>query len=83
MQKEEIIHRISKVIDDYLEDNISMDEKIFSKSKMDSLDILIIIVEIEEEFGIEIPDSLIEEIATEELSIEGLADKLMSKYELA
>ena len=83
MQKEEIIHRISKVIDDYLEDNISMDEKIFSKSKMDSLDMLIIIVEIEEEFGIEIPDSLIEEIATEELSIEGLADKLMSKYELA
>lgn len=83
MQKEEIIHRISKVIDDYLEDNISMDEKIFSKSKIDSLDMLIIIVEIEEEFGIEIPDSLIEEIATEELSIEGLADKLMSKYELA
>ena len=83
MQKEEIIHRISKIIDDYLEDNISMDKKIFSKSEMDSLDILIIITEIEREFGIEIPDSLIEEIATEELSIEGLADKLMSKYELA
>lgn len=83
MQKEEIIHRISKIVDDCLGDNISMDKKIFSKSEMDSLDILIIIVEIEGEFGIEIPDSLIEEIATEELSIEGLADKLMSKYELA
>ena len=83
MQKEEIIHRISKIVDDCLGDNISTDEKIFSKSEMDSLDILIIITEIEREFGIEVPDDMMEEIAMEQLSIEGVADKLMSKYELA
>lgn len=82
MQKEEIIHKISEIVNDNLGSNVPTDEKIFSKSEMDSLDILVIIVKIEGEFGIEIPDSLLEEIATEELSIEGLADKLMSKYEL-
>lgn len=82
MQKEEVIHRISKIVDDCLGDDISTDEKVFSKSEMDSLDMLTIIMEIENEFSIEVPDSLIEEIAAEELSIEGLADKLMSRYEL-
>lgn len=82
MQKEEVIHRISKIVNSSLGDNVPTDEVIFSKSDMDSLDLLSIIMDIETEFGIEIPDPLIEEIATEELSIEGLADKLMSRYEL-
>lgn len=82
MQKEEVIHRISKIVDDCLGESIPTDEKVFSKSEMDSLDMLSIIMEIEGEFGIEIPDEMIEEIAMEQLSVEGLVDKLMSRYEL-
>lgn len=82
MQKEEVIHRISKIVNDDLGSNVPTDEKIFSKSGMDSLNMLYIIMEIEGEFSIEISDEMIEEIAAEELSIEGLADKLMSRYEL-
>lgn len=82
MQKEEVINTISKIVNYCLGKNIPTNEKVFSKSEIDSLDMLTIIMDIEGEFGIEIPDSLIEEIASEELSIEGLADKLMSRYNL-
>lgn len=82
MQKEEVIKRISKIVNDNLGGTIPTDETVFSKSEMDSLDMLSIIMEVEGEFGIEIPDAVVEEIASEELSVEGLADKLMSRYEL-
>lgn len=82
MQKEEAIEKISKIVNNNLGEDVSTDETIFSKSDIDSLDMLSIIMEIEGEFGIEISDEMIEEITAEELSIEGLADKLMSRYEL-
>lgn len=82
MQKEEVIEKISKIVNFNLEEDVPANEKIFSKSDIDSLDMLSIIMGIEVEFGIEISDDMIEEISAEQLSVEGLADKLISKYEL-
>lgn len=82
MQRKEVIEKISKIVDDNLGYNVPTNEEIFSKSSIDSLDMLSIIMEIEGEFGIEVSDALVEEIATERLSVEGLADKLLSKYEI-
>lgn len=82
MKREEIITEISQIVYHNLGLNVPTDEKIFSSTEIDSLDMLSITMDIESKFNIEIPDDTVIEIVKEEHSIESLADKLIAKYSL-
>lgn len=82
MKKEEIVAKITEIVEDILGDKPEPDEKIFSRGEMDSLDMLMVIVDIENEFNIVISDDEVTKISADELSIDELADRLLKTYKL-
>ena len=82
MQKEEVVSKISGAVEEALGYPVEKDEKVFERGYMDSLDMLSVIMGLEREFNIQISDETVNEIASEGLSIDQLADKLMTMYEL-
>lgn len=82
MQKEEVVSKISAVVEDTLGYPVERDEEVFKAGYMDSLDMLSTIMGLEKEFNISISDETANEFSSEGLSIDQLADKLMSMYEL-
>lgn len=82
MEKKEIIAKITDFAENALGRRPEPDEKIFSKGDMDSLDMLMVIMDIEKEFSIAISDDEVSRISADELSIDELADRLMTTYKL-
>lgn len=83
MKKEEVVEKIrSIVIDNFIMDEVDEDESIFSTSCIDSLDMLIIAMDMEKTFNIEIDDDSLQRIANSGMSINQLADELIQRYGL-
>ena len=73
MNKEEIFEELKKIIVEQLgvnEENITMQASFIDDISADSLDIVELVMNIEEKFDLEIPDSEAEKIATVEDVVE-------------
>ncbi len=73
MNKEEIFEELKKIIVEQLgvnEENITMQASFIDDLSADSLDIVELVMNIEEKFDLEIPDSEAEKIATVEDVVE-------------
>ena len=73
MNKEEIFEELKKIIVEQLgvnEENITMQASFIDNVSADSLDIVELVMNIEEKFDLEIPDSEAEKIATVEDVVE-------------
>jgi len=67
MSKEEILNKVKSIVVDQLGvpgENVKEDATFVDDLSADSLDIVELVMQIEEEFGIEIPDSEAEKIVT-------------------
>ena len=82
MKREEVIAKVSEVVEEALGYGVKNDEKVFSREYMDSLDMLDVVMSIEREFNITIEDDIVNELASKGLSVEELSDELISRYEL-
>ena len=80
MEKKEIVAKITDFAENVLGYRPEPDEKIFSE--IDSLDMLMVIMDIEKEFRISISDDEVSRISADELSIDELADRLITTYKL-
>lgn len=73
MNKEEIFEELKKIIVEQLgvnEENVTMQASFIDDLSADSLDIVELVMNIEEKFDLEIPDSEAEKIATVEDVVE-------------
>lgn len=73
MNKEEIFEKLKKIIVEQLgvnEENVTMQASFIDDLSADSLDIVELVMNIEEKFDLEIPDSEAEKIATVEDVVE-------------
>ena len=73
MNKEEIYEELKKIIVEQLgvnEENVTMQASFIDDLSADSLDIVELVMNIEEKFDLEIPDSEAEKIATVEDVVE-------------
>ena len=82
MKREEVIAKVSEIVEEALGYEVKNDEKVFSREYMDSLDMLDVVMNIEKEFNITIEDDVVNELASKGLSVEELSDELISRYEL-
>ena len=67
MEKEEIFSKVVDVLVEQLgveKENVKKDSEIMTDLGADSLDVVDLIMTLEEEFGIEIPDSRVEKMKT-------------------
>lgn len=67
MSENEIFEKLKKIIVEELgskEENVTLDATFVDDLSADSLDIVELVMSIEEEFGIDIPDSTAEKITT-------------------
>ena len=74
-----IFEKIQKIISEELcveQDRITLQADFLEDLEMDSLDVVEIIMSLEDEFGVEIPDDEIEGIKTVEDLVNYLANKL-------
>lgn len=76
MKKEEVVAKILEIAEDVLGYSVKSDEKVFAD--IDSLDALEIVMNLEREFDIVIED----ESELKGLTIDQVADKLITTYEL-
>ena len=74
-----IFEKIQKIIAEELcvePDHITLQADFMEDLEMDSLDVVEIIMSLEDEFGVEIPEDAVEEIKTVEDLVNYLANKL-------
>lgn len=75
----DIFEKLKEIIADQLEldaDIISLDSHILDDLGADSLDVVDLIMSIEDEFGVEVPDEALEEIRTIEDMVKYLEDRV-------
>lgn len=75
----EIFEKLQEIIADQLEldiDNISLDSHILDDLGADSLDVVDLIMSIEDEFDVEVPDEALEDIRTVEDMVKYLEDRV-------
>lgn len=75
----DIFEKLQEIIADQLEldaDNISLDSHILDDLGADSLDVVDLIMSIEDEFGVEVPDEALEDIRTIEDMVKYLEDRV-------
>lgn len=75
----EIFEKLQEIISDQLEldiDNIALDSHILDDLGADSLDVVDLIMSIEDEFDVEVPDEALEDIRTVEDMVKYLEDRV-------
>ena len=75
----DIFEKLQEIIADQLEldaDIIALDSHILDDLGADSLDVVDLIMSIEDEFGVEVPDEALEEIRTVEDMVKYLEDRI-------
>ena len=73
MEREEILSKIQEITADRLgvdEDDVTPDASFREDLEADSLDLVELIMELEEQFGMEIPDDEVEKITTVEEAVD-------------
>lgn len=79
MTNEQVLEKVKKIIVDRLgidETNVQLTSSIQNDFGADSLDMVELIMEIEDEFGIEIPDDEAEKLTTVEEAITFIVSKM-------
>jgi len=79
MTAEQVLEKVKKIIDDRLgvdESTVQLTSSIQNDFGADSLDMVELIMEIEDEFGIEIPDDEAEKLSTVEEAINFIVAKM-------
>lgn len=82
MKREEVIAKVSEIVEEALGYEVTNNEKVFSQDYMDSLDMLDVVMNLEREFNLNIEDEVVNELSAKGLSIEELSDELVRRYEL-
>lgn len=79
MDSEQIFEKVKKVIVEQLgvdEETVTLDASFLEDLGADSLDVVDFIMELEEEFGLEIPDEDVEKISTVRNSVDYILDNM-------
>jgi acyl carrier protein len=81
MSQDEIFAKVKKIVADQLEvdlDEVKPESNFANDLGADSLDTVELVMALEEEFGIEIPDEAAEEITTVQASVDFINSKLVA-----
>lgn len=79
MDSEQIFEKVKKVIVEQLgveEETVTLDASFLEDLGADSLDVVDFIMELEEEFGLEIPDEDVEKISTVRNAVDYILDNM-------
>ena len=79
MDSEQIFEKVKKVIVEQLgveEETVTLDASFLEDLGADSLDVVDFIMELEEEFGLEIPDEDVEKISTVRNAVDYILDNI-------
>lgn len=79
MSKEEILEKVQKIVSEQLEvekDQVKPEANFANDLGADSLDTVELVMALEEEFDIEIPDEAAEQIATVQAAVDHIHEKV-------